>query len=343
MNNRMKQSKGGTLVVKSYLKTLSIFLGIVVLLGMPVLAQEGASVAAPVAESAGESDTAALAKAAQNPISSMISLPIQYNLNLGVDRYDIDSDSLLSRGLLRRWLSEEAGPDGILRLRIRNRFLREWFPGLEKHNRTQHVVNIQPVYPISLGNLNLINRLIMPVLYQPIGKDDGEFGLGDFQYTMFFSPAKAGKVIWGVGPAISIPTATDDALGTGKWSAGPSVVALTMPGRWVLGALASNTWSFAGDSSRPDVNSMLFQPFINYNFNKGWYFSSSPVITSNWEADSDNRWTVPVGGGIGKIFKMGNQPMNAQMGAYYNVEKPDGGADWNLRFQVQFMFPTQKK
>jgi hypothetical protein len=318
-----------------------LILGSVVLLGMSAVAQGDPSNVTPAAESSGgDAEAAALAKAAQNPISSMISLPIQYNLNLGADRYELESDGFLLRGLVRRWLDEENGPDGILRLRLGNRFLRR---SIEKHNRTQHVVNIQPVYPVTLGNVNLINRLILPVLYQPVGKDDGEFGLGDAQFTTFFSPAEAGKIIWGIGPAFSIPTATDDVLGTGKWSAGPSVVVLTMPGRWVLGALASNIWSFAGDSDRPDVNSMLIQPFVNYNFQKGWYFSSSPVITANWESDSDERWTVPMGGGIGKIFKVGKQPMNAQVGAYYNVEKPEGGADWNLRFQLQFMFPANKK
>ncbi|HQE82762.1 MAG TPA: neuromedin U [Candidatus Hydrogenedentes bacterium] len=310
------------------------------------IAAYGAQQPAPAENSAAGStageDTAALAKAAQNPVSSMISVPFQYNLNLGVDRYDID-DALLTRILLRRWLDDEQSADGVLRLRIRNRLLREWFPGIEKHERTQHVINIQPVYPINIGKLNLINRVILPVMYQPLGEDDGEFGLGDTQYTLFFSPAESGKIIWGIGPAFSLPTATDDSLGTGKWSAGPSAVVLTMPGRWVFGALASNLWSFAGENDSPDVNSMLVQPFINYNLDKGWYLTSSPIITANWEADSDDRWTVPVGAGLGKIFKVGKQPLNAQLGAYYNVEKPDGGADWNLRFQLQFMFPKQQQ
>lgn len=300
----------------------------------PAEVAEGASSGTPA-----PAGTEALAKEAQNPLSSVISLPIQWNINPGVERYEINKDDLFLRSLVGRWLDEEQGGDGVLRLRVRNRLLREWYPGLEEHDRTLNVVNVQPVYPMTLGKVNLINRLIMPVMWQPIGRDDTEFGLGDFQYTAFFSPAKAGKVIWGVGPAFLFPTATDDALGTGKWSAGPSAVVLTMPGRWVLGALANQLWSFAGEDDRPDVSSMLIQPFINYNFDKGWYLTSSPIITANWEADSDQRWTVPVGGGVGKIFKIGKQPLNAQVGAYYNVEHPDGGADWNLRVQLQFMFP----
>ncbi len=300
----------------------------------PAPAPEAAPAAAPEAPAA---DTASLAKAAQNPISSMISLPIQYNLNLGVERYDVSKGNLFLRGIAREFLEESQGPDGVLRLR--NRALRKLYPGIEEHERTQQVINIQPVYPVTIGELNIVNRLIVPLIDQPLGADDREFGLGDIQYSMYLSPAKAGKIIWGVGPTFTFPTATDDALGTGKWSAGPGLVALAMPGRWVVGGLLNNQWSFAGDSDRASVNAMLFQPFVNYNFQRGWYVNTSPIITANWQADSDERWTVPVGAGVGRIFKIGTQPVNAQLGAYYNVEKPEGAPDWNIRFQFQFMFP----
>jgi hypothetical protein len=135
-----------------------------------------------------------------------------------------------------------------------------------------------------------------------------------------------------------MPTATDDVLGADRWSAGPSVVALAMPGKWVLGALMSNVWSFGG-SGDSDVNFLTFQYFVNYNIANGWYLTSAPMITADWEADSGDQWTVPFGGGIGKIMKWGNQPVNGQVSAYYNVESPDNGADWQFRIQLQFLFP----
>ncbi len=141
------------------------------------------------------------------------------------------------------------------------------------------------------------------------------------------------------GPAPTLPTATDDAPGAGKWSAGPSVVVLTMSRPWVFGVLARNIWSFAGDSNRADVNRFLVQPFINQNMAGGWCLTPSPVITSNREADDDERWTVPIGGGFGKIFKIGGQPLNASLQSYYNVETPTLGPDWSVRFQLHFMFP----
>jgi hypothetical protein len=83
------------------------------------------------------------------------------------------------------------------------------------------------------------------------------------------------------------------------------------------------------------------QPFVNYNFpdHPGRYLTFSPVITANWEGDSGNKWTVPLGLGIGQIVRFGKQPVNLQASAYYNVERPDFAATWQLRLQVQLMFP----
>lgn len=83
------------------------------------------------------------------------------------------------------------------------------------------------------------------------------------------------------------------------------------------------------------------QPFINYNFphKPGRYLSFSPVVTADWKASNENTGTVPIGGAIGQIIRWGRQPINIQAGAYYNVEKPEFGADWQLRLQATFMFP----
>jgi hypothetical protein len=236
-----------------------------------------------------------LAKATQNPLASMISLPFQNNTNFGI------------------------GPD----------------------DDTQNILNIQPVWPLSLSeDWNFITRTIIPVISQP-GVAPGESrtnGLGDVTFTGWVSPKKSGKWIWGVGGALVLPTATDDVLGNDKWSVGPSVVVVTMPGKWVIGSLISNVWSVGGSGDQ-DVNLFTWQYFINYNMDNGWFLTSAPIITANWEADSNNTWTVPFGGGVGKIFRIGKQPLKALVSAYYNVEKPAFGADWQLRLQLQMLFP----
>jgi hypothetical protein len=141
-----------------------------------------------------------------------------------------------------------------------------------------------------------------------------------------------------VGPTFTLPTATDSLLGTSKWSMRPAAVALTIQGPWVFGALANQQWSFAGWGDQ-DVSQMLIQPFVNYNLPDGWYLSSAPIITANWEASSGDKWTVPLGGGVGKLFRLDKLPINTQLQAFYNVERPDLAADWQLRFQFQFLFP----
>jgi hypothetical protein len=214
--------------------------------------------------------------------------------------------------------------------------------GVGPGDDVQYILNIQPVIPFRLTqDWNLISRTIVPLIYQPeLAPGFGDvFGLGDIQQSLFLSPARPGQLIWGVGPIFQFPSATDDALGQGKWGAGPTAVALSMYGPWVFGALINNVWSFAGESDRPDVNQMLIQPFVNYNLPDAWYVGSVPIITANWEADSDNRWTVPLGISVGKIVRLGKLPVNAQVGGYYNVVRPDHAAEWQLRIQVQFLFP----
>ena len=167
--------------------------------------------------------------------------------------------------------------------------------GIGPDNRTQNVLNIQPVYPIQVGNMNIITRTIAPLISQPIGADETDFGLGDILFTAFFSPINDKSLTWGVGPAISFPTATESTLGTGKWSAGPSVVALAQTeGGWTIGGLINNVWSFAGQSDRADVNFLTFQPFVALSLPKSWTVSVAPILTANWENPSGEQWTVPL-------------------------------------------------
>ena len=145
----------------------------------------------------------------------------------------------------------------------------------------------------------------------------------------------------GAGPIAQFPTNTDDRLGNDRWSLGASAVALKMSkgSPWIYGALVNNVWSVGGSDSDPNYSNLLIQPFLNYNFTGGFYLSSAPIITAAWKADSGDRWTVPLGGGLGKIVQLGRLPLNLQLQAYYNVVTPDDGADWQLRFQIQFLFP----
>ena len=242
-----------------------------------------------------------LRAAVQNPISSLISLPFKFTFDYGA-----------------------ANGDGT-------------------------ILNIQPVYPITKGDWNYVSRLILPIGSvdgaistpenpNPAGVGDAS-GLGDTNYSLYISPVKYDKVIWGAGPSIMMPTASDDQLGSGKWSAGITAVALTQPNWGTMGILGRQLWSFAGERDRRDVNQTLIEPFANYNLEKGWFLITDIIITANWEAPSNQRWTVPLGGGVGRIYKIGNQAVNNRIEFYYNVEKPDSAPDWSWSFTFQLLFP----
>jgi opacity protein-like surface antigen len=210
-------------------------------------------------------------------------------------------------------------------------------------NRTQEVFNIQPVVPMHLNDdWNLISRTIIPLISQPSPLfDSNANGIGDITQSLFFSPAHPGALIWGVGPVFTVPSASDPILGTGKFLFGPTAVFLVTPGHWVIGVLLNNQWSVGGNPLTPAVNSFLAQPFLNYNMAHGWYLTTSPIITSNWLAASGQQWIVPVGGGFGRVFKVGDQPVNAQIAGYYNAIRPTGTSTWQLRASLALLFPVK--
>ncbi|MGB7436326.1 MAG: hypothetical protein WBR26_02470 [Candidatus Acidiferrum sp.] len=296
--------------------SLAVFL----LSALPLFAQdtpvgpEGTSVATEATPAAAV-NTDALRNAAQNPVASLISVPLQDNFNFGIGPAD----------------------------------------------RTQNVLNIQPVIPMSVSkDWNLIVRWITPVIYQPLPvaqlpgtplQSTGVYGLGDMNPSFFLVPKKS-KIIWGVGPTVVLPTATNTTyLGQGKLSVGPSVVVLVQPPHWTIGFLANNVWSVAGHSdfnsagqvNKPPVNQFLLQWFVNYNMKKGWYLTTSPIVTANWRGGDSNVWTVPFGGGVGRIMKLGFQPVNVTAQFYGNAVHPPGTSPWGLRLQFVLLFPKLTK
>jgi hypothetical protein len=211
------------------------------------------------------SSTEALQKATQNPVASLISVPVQNNNNFGISPGYRTQDVLNLQPVIPLGISK----DWNLIVRV-----------------------ITPI-------------IWQPLPSQPSTPQTGVYGFGDMLPTFFLSPKKSGKLIWGAGPVFQLPTATNTFLGQGKLGMGPSAVALMQPGHWTLGVLINNVWSVAGSGTRPPVNQFLLQYFINYNLKKGWFITWQPILTANWEATNGGRWVVPFGGGIGRIMKLG--------------------------------------
>lgn len=255
-----------------------------------------AGVAFPTdAASAQDSD---LAQKLSNPVSAMISVPLQGNYDGGIGPED----------------------DG-------EKFL----------------VNIQPVIPLSLNDdWNVISRTILPIVSQSdiFPGSGGQFGLGDTLQSFFLTPkaAKPGGIIWGVGPVLLLPTATDTLLGGGKWAAGPTGVALKQAGPWTVGLLANHLFSFAGSDSRGNISSTFLQPFLSYTTKTSWTFGINSETSHDWIG---NQWSVPVNVTTSKLLTLGGQPISIGGGVRYWVSSPDyGPSGFGARLSVTLLFPV---
>ena len=218
-------------------------------------------------------------------------------------------------------------------------FQGNWDFGIGDREAAGTTLNIQPVAPFGITpNWNVILRVIMPVQSQPAESGQRFTGMGDTTMTVFVSPVKTGKIIWGVGPAILIPTATNQNLGTEKFGLGPSVVALVQPGKWTVGALWNQIWSVDGANDRDDVNQMYLQPFANYNVGQGLAVGALIESSTNFEAD-DEQWTSYLLFSVSKVTLLGKRPVSFGAVAGPAVASPTGRPDWRLRFAATFLFP----
>jgi hypothetical protein len=216
------------------------------------------------------------------------------------------------------------------------------FYGVGPYRRAENELLIEPVVPIRLSeNWMVISRTLVPVVVVPrLSPTAGvDYGLSNIQPQFYLSPVHTGKFVWGVGPQLWLPTATDHSLGINKWGGGPTTVGLYRSGHWLGGALINN--EFAG-VNHVHENEMTINWFLYYNLKRGWYVLSTPIVTADWTAERSKRWTVPVGGGAGKLFKIGSQPLNARAEFFNDVRTTTGGTDWQMQTQLQFLFIRHK-
>jgi hypothetical protein len=206
-------------------------------------------------------------------------------------------------------------------------------------NGTAEGLNLQPTIPLSLGeDWKVITRTSVSLLLTE--PPDRKLGLGDIELQTYLTPGAAEKWIWGAGPVLQAPTATEGVLGTGKWCAGPAAGLVYNSGPWLNGVLVNHIWSFAGERERAAVSQSTFEPVLSYNFDSGWYLAFDSTMTADWNAPADNRWTIPLGLDAGKAFQLGKKSLSLQFGTYYNIERAEGVGRWLVRFQISLVLPT---
>ncbi len=284
--------------------------------GLPFQTTENLSLGAVTESSAESAEADKLAKQLANPIASLISVPFQANEDFGY------------------------GPS---------------------HNGYKFTLNIQPVIPISISkDWNLILRTIFPIVSQhdlfyienlpknsPLQPQNrSQDGLSDTTQSFFFSPKKPGPfgLIWGLGPAFLYPTGTQDFLGTGTFSIGPTLVVLKQTGPWTAGALMNQLWSVVIEEHRSSLSQMFLQPFVAYTTKTHTTFTLSTESTANWNnTPGDAKWTVPLIFQISQILKIGKQPISLQIGGKYYADSPRYGPDWGVRFALTLLYPTARR
>jgi len=206
------------------------------------------------------------------------------------------------------------------------------------YGRPENVLLVQPIVPISVSSdWTVVSRWVTPIISTPRLSPTSPVrsGLGNIEPQFYLTPAHPGPIIWGVGPTVWLPTASDKALGVNKWGGGIDAVILTIQSHWLYGVVLNNVW--AGSKAPEKVNELTVNPFVFYNFPKGWFLVSAPTATANWLASDKGQWTVPVGGGFGRVFKLGSRTVKAQVQLFDNAWRPSGGATWASQFQVQFL------
>lgn len=245
-------------------------------------------------------DAEALAKKLSNPVAALISVPFQFNRD------------------------EDIGP-------------------LQEGERT--FLNFQPVVPITLNeDWNVISRTIVPVIFEQDeifpGAGD-QSGLGDIVQSVFFSPKEptAAGLIWGVGPVVLLPTASDPLLGVDQWAVGPTAVGLKQAGPWTYGALANHLWGVRekGQDDRSELNATFVQPFVSYTTPTAWTYSLNSEATYDWHGAD---WAVPLNAVVTRLTRVGQLPVSVGFGLRYWVEHAENGPEGlGLRFVLTPLFP----
>ena len=322
--------------LRTMIVTVSWVLLMLLLTFTPVVAAESGTASTPSAESAAEKkapadadEQAKIAEALANPLSYLWLMFTQNDTKW----YDGD---ILDR------LNEDT--------KVQNTTLIQPVMSMQLTEKWKTI--FRPVIPINsfetVGNVDISTGTVPGVT----GVDfDRETGLGDIVLWTAFSNQYTPPFVWGFGPTVMVPTATEDQLGTGKWSAGPMALAVSITEKWIIGGVFQHWWSFAGDDEltintssgpatleRSDVNLTDFQYILRYRYSPLTNIGVAPNVQYNWETEE---LSLPVGIGFDTLVKIGKLPVKIGAEVYYYVQQDDEfGPQWQLRLLFVPVLPS---
>ena len=232
-------------------------------------------------------------------------------------------------------LANPNAPMASLTFRLQYRTFAGDAPGASSQDST--TLAFQPSFPFTLANgdvfffrPNIPIQLSTPVP-DPAGGFSTESGLGDIVFDLAYGRTTKTGMLYAGGVVVSLPTATEDVLGTDRYSLGPEFMIGKLSKKYVLGMFPSHLWDVGG-SGNADVNVTNLQLFGTYLPGGGWNVGTSPILSYDHNSD---QWTIPLNFTFGKTVIWNGRPWKLSAEINYFVEKSDAfGPEWFIGFNV---------
>jgi len=207
--------------------------------------------------------------------------------------------------------------------------------GLGPDDDSNRQLRLQPSFfrPFS-GSSALLVRTILPVRFSEFPAD--ESGLGDLSILPYYVPDTSARNFIGYGAAFGFDTASEDTLGSGRTTAGPALLFAATGQPWTWGGLGQHLWSI-DSSSRADVRVTTLQPFATRLLGQGWAATLTSETSYNWEAPSDEAWTIPLAAGTSKVVTFGREYVNVALSGVVYFDNPEFVPDWELRLGLTYV------
>jgi len=220
----------------------------------------------------------------------------------------------------------------ILQVRLQNSYVPK-FTGVSGQGNTFSVAVTMPLPEFRLLPVPQLSLLTLPAA---VTVPSGLTGVGDLRFVDIAVMDAGHDILWGVGPTVVFPTASQPTTGLGKWQVGPAAAIAFAPKRWLIGVLAQNPISVGGDSTRARVNTLVLQPFLIYQFDHGWFVRSQPQLLFDWKT---GKQILPIDLGAGRVFSLAGQQLNCFVEGFWNLTHDGPGPSYGFTVGVSFLYP----